>query len=131
INNDFAVMATMGANAVRVTVFPEVMGFPAPSPVMQSRLSQIVSLAGDHGLKVQLSLFDQFTEFADISDSLTWAHDLLAPLSGSSYLAFIDVRNELDAPSTLANPQIYRWSDALLPAVKRAAPGVPVTLSVT
>jgi hypothetical protein len=131
INDDFAVMATMGANAVRVTVFPEVMGFPAPSPVMQSRLSQIVSMAGDHGLKVQLSLFDQFTDFADIADSLTWAHDLLEPLAGGSNLAFIDLRNELDAPSTIGNPQVYRWADALLPAVERDAGGVPVTLSVT
>jgi hypothetical protein len=131
INDDFAVMAGMGANAVRITVFPEVMGFPRPSPVMQSRLAQIVSMAAGHGLEVQLSLFDQFTDFTDISGSLTWAHDLLAPLSGSSHIAFIDVRNELDAPSTLGNPQVYRWLDALLPAVEQDAPGVPVTLSVT
>jgi len=131
INHDFAVMATMGADAVRITVFPEVMGFPTPSPAMQSRLSQIVGMAGDHGLKVQLSLFDQFTDFADISDSLTWAHDLLEPLSGSPHLAFVDLRNELDAPSTMGNPQVYQWLDALLPAVERDAHGVPVTLSVT
>jgi hypothetical protein len=131
INDDFTAMAAMGVNAVRVTVFPDVMGFPAPSPVMQSRLSQIVSMAGGHGLKVQLSLFDQFTDFADISDSLTWAHDLLEPLGGGSHIEFIDLRNELDAPSTMGNPQVYRWLDALLPAVERDARGVPVTLSVT
>ncbi|HWG22900.1 hypothetical protein [Actinospica sp.] len=131
INDDFAVMAGMGANAVRITVFPDVMGFPTPSPVMQSRLAQIVGMAAGHGLEVQLSLFDQFTDFADISDSLTWAHDLLAPLSGGSHIAFIDVRNELDASSTMGNPQVYQWLDALLPAVERDAPGVPVTLSVT
>jgi hypothetical protein len=131
INDDFAAMAGMGANAVRITVFPDVMGFPTPSPVMQSRLAQIVSMAAGHGLEVQLSLFDQFTDFTDISDSLTWAHDLLAPLSGTSHIAFIDVRNELDAPSTMGNPQVYQWLNALLPAVERDAPGVPVTLSVT
>jgi hypothetical protein len=131
IDDDFAVMAGLGANAVRITVFPEVMGFPTPSPAMQSRLAQIVSMAAGHGLKVQLSLFDQFTDFADISDSLTWAHDLLAPLSGDSRIAFIDVRNELDAPSTLGNPQVYQWLDALIPVVEHDAPGVPVTLSVT
>jgi hypothetical protein len=131
INEDFAVMAGLGANAVRITVFPEVTGFPKPSPVMQSRLAQIVGMAAGHGLEVQLSLFDQFTDFADISDSLTWAHDLLAPLSGDSHIAFIDVRNELDAPSTLGDPQVYRWLDALIPAVGHDAPGVPVTLSVT
>jgi hypothetical protein len=131
INSDFAVMAGMGADAVRITVFPEVTGFPVPSPAMESRLLRIVSMAKSHGLKVQLSLFDQFTDFADISGSLTWAHDLLKPLRGSSQIAFIDVRNELDAPSTMGKPQVYRWIDALLPAVERDARGVPVTLSVT
>ena len=131
IDEDFAVMAGLGANAVRITVFPEVMGFPTPSQAMQSRLAQIVGMAAGHGLKVQLSLFDQFTDFADISDSLTWAHDLLAPLRGDSRIAFIDVRNELDAPSTLEDPQVYQWLDALIPAVEHDAPGVPVTLSVT
>ncbi|HEU5331146.1 MAG TPA: hypothetical protein VFU73_00230 [Actinocrinis sp.] len=131
IDDDFAVMAAMGANAVRITVFPDVMGFPAPSPVMQSRLARILSMAGGHGLKVQLSLFDQFTDFADIPDSLTWAHDVLEPLGGSAHLEFIDLRNELDAPSTVGNPQVYPWADALLPAVRQDAGGVPVTLSVT
>lgn len=131
IDEDFGRMAGMGANAVRITVFPEVTGFPSPSPVMQSRLAQIVNMAAGHGLAVQLSLFDQFTDFADIADSLTWAHDLLAPLSSGPRLAFIDVRNELDAPSTAGDPQVYRWLDAVLPAVQRDAPGVPVTLSVT
>ena len=131
IDDDFAQMASLGANAVRITVFPEVMGFPTPTSAMQARLAQVVGMAAGHGLKVQLSLFDQFTDFADISDSLTWAHDLLAPLRGDSRIAFIDVRNELDAPSTLGDPQVYPWLDALVPAVEQDAPGVPVTLSVT
>ncbi|HZU58788.1 MAG TPA: hypothetical protein VFA06_23110 [Actinocrinis sp.] len=131
IDHDFAVMASMGANAVRVTVFPDVMGFPSPSPVMQSRLAKIVDLADAHGLKVQLSLFDQFTDFADIPASLTWAREILDPLSAGSRVAFIDVRNELDAPSTLGDAQVYRWLNALLPAVKDDAHAVPVSLSVT
>ena len=131
LDSDFAAMERMGANAVRITVFPDVMGFPSPSPVMQSRLTQIVDMAAGHGLEVQLSLFDQFTDFADIPGSLTWAHDLLAPLGGNPHIAFVDLRNELDAPSTMGDPQVYQWLDALLPAVERDAPGVPVTLSVT
>ncbi|MBS2964720.1 hypothetical protein KGA66_16805 [Actinocrinis puniceicyclus] len=137
IDHDFAVMATMGVNTVRITVFPDVMGFPTPSAAMRSRLAQILGMAGAHGLKVQLSLFDQFTDFADIPDSLTWAHDLLEPLAGSSrQIGFIDLRNEIDAPATMDDPavhrpQVYRWLDALLPAVRHDAHGVPVALSVT
>jgi hypothetical protein len=131
IKDDFSRMASMGANAVRITVFPDVTGFPAPSPVMKSRLTQIARLATDNGLEVQLSLFDQFTDFTDIQGSLTWAQDVLRSLRQDQRLAFVDVRNELDAPSTLGDPRVYRWLDALLPAVERDAPGVPVTLSVT
>jgi hypothetical protein len=131
INRDFTAMKAMGANSVRITVFPGVTGFPVPSPLMRSRLARIVGLAGQHGLKVQLSLFDQFTDFADISGSSIWARDILAPFRGKSDIAFIDVRNELDASSTMGNPQVDRWIDALLPSVEGDAPGVPVTLSVT
>ena len=131
INADFAVIAAMGANAVRITVLPGVTGFPIPNPLMQSRLSQIVGMASGHGLKVQLSLFDQFTDFANISGSITWARDLLEPFTGSPHIAFIDLRNELDAPSTTGRADVYRWVDALLPAVERDAHGIPVTLSVS
>jgi hypothetical protein len=128
---DFGIMASMGANAVRVTVFPAVTGFPKPSPLMQSRITQIVGLAAAKGLKVQLSLFDQFTDFSDVSGSLTWAHDVLEHLAGSSEIAFIDLHNELDAPETMGRADVYHWIDALLPAVKSDADGIPVTLSVS
>jgi hypothetical protein len=131
INADFAVMAALGATAVRITVFPSVTGFPVPSSRMQSRLARVVGLASSHGLRVQLSLFDQFTDFADIPGSLTWARDVLRPFAGSPHVAFIDLRNELDAPATLGRPDVDRWVDALLPAVRRDARGIPVTLSVS
>jgi hypothetical protein len=131
INADLAVIAAMGATSVRVTVFPSVTGFPVPSPVMQSRLAQMAGLASGHGLKVQLSLFDQFTDFTDIPGSMTWARDVLHPFAGSSHVAFIDLRNELDASSTMGRADVCRWVDALLPAVRRDSRGIPVTLSVS
>jgi hypothetical protein len=131
INADFSIMAGMGANAVRITVFPAVTGFPVPSRLMQSRLAQIIVMARSHGLKVQLSLFDQFTDFSDIAGSKTWARDILARFAGSPDIAFIDLRNELDAPTTMGRPDVCRWVDALLPAVERDVAGIPVTLSVS
>ncbi|MGI8448404.1 MAG: hypothetical protein ACR2MP_14725 [Streptosporangiaceae bacterium] len=131
INADFSVLAAMGATAVRITVFPGVTGFPAPRPVMQARLSQIAGLARRHGLKIQLSLFDQFTDFTDIRGSMTWARDILRPLAGRRDIAFIDLRNELDALPPGGRARADRWVDALLPAVERAARGIPVTLSVS
>jgi hypothetical protein len=131
IKADFSSLSNMGANAVRVTVFPGVTGFPSPSHLMQSRLAQIITLAAAKGLKVQLSLFDQFSNFSDISGSETWAHEILERFAGSPDIAFIDLHNELDSPSTLGRPVVYRWIDALLPAVENDAKGIPVTLSVS
>jgi hypothetical protein len=131
VNADFAIMAGLGANAVRITVFPAVTGFPVPSQLMQSRLAQVIDMASRHRLKVQLSLFDQFTGFSDIEGSETWAHDILAPFAGSPQIAFIDLRNELDGSTTMGRPDVYRWVDALLPAVEHDAAGIPVTLSVS
>jgi hypothetical protein len=37
INRDFTTMAAMGANSVRITVFPGVTGFPVPCSLMQSQ----------------------------------------------------------------------------------------------
>jgi hypothetical protein len=131
IKSDFSILSSMGANAVRVTVFPAVTGFPDPSRLMQSRLAQIITLAAAKGLKVQLSLFDQFSNFSDISGSETWANEILERFAGSPDIAFIDLHNELDSPSTLGRPVVYRWIDALLPAVENDAKGIPVTLSVS
>jgi hypothetical protein len=131
IDADFATIANMGGNAVRITVFPSVTGFPNPSPVMQSRLLQTVEMAHDHGLKVQLSLFDQFSDFSDITGSKIWIHDILDRFAGSPDIAFIDLRNELDAPATLGRPVVYRWIDALLPVAENDADGIPVTLSIS
>jgi hypothetical protein len=131
IKADFSILESMGADAVRVTVFPAVTGFPNPSPLMQSRLARIISLANAKGLKVQLSLFDQFSNFSDISGSETWAHEILEHFAGSPDIAFIDLHNELDAPATMGRPVVYHWIDALLPVVENDAGGIPVTLSVS
>jgi hypothetical protein len=128
---DFAILHNLGANAVRVTIFPAVTGFPDPHPLMQSRLAQVIELAADHGLRVQLSIFDQFTAFSDITNSEVWARKLLKPLAGNAHIAFIDLRNELDTPQLLGRREVLRWVDRLLPAVQREAPGTPVSLSLS
>lgn len=122
---DFARIEALHANAVRITVFPSAFGYPLPSQLMQSRLAKVVELAQANGLKVQLSLFDQFTQWRDIAGSETWARTLLARYLNDPRIAFVDLRNELDPNNT---DQIT-WARQLLPVVKSAVGQVPVTVS--
>jgi hypothetical protein len=125
IASDFGILRNLGATAVRITVLPAVTGFPDPDPLMQFRLSLIIELAAEHRLKARLSIFDQFALFSGIVDSEKWVRELLRPYAESSCIAFIDLRNELDSRQTLGRRDV----DHLLPAVRREAPGTPVSLS--
>ena len=92
---DFVMIRRLNANAVRITVFPDTFGYPQPTPLMQSRLADLVKIAAHAGLKVQLSIFDQFDDWADVSGSEQWARCLLAPYADDPRIAFIDLHNEL------------------------------------
>lgn len=126
IGQDFATIAAMGANTVRLNVFPSTFGFPTPSGAMMRELESAVDLAAAHGLRVQLALFDWWNSYEDISDSTLWARAVLAPFASSPEVAFIDLRNEID----VTNPAAMAWARVELPVVERLAGTVPVTLSV-
>jgi len=58
INGDFATIAVLPANAVRIIIQAFAFGFPNPEPIMVSRLAAAVASARSLGLKVKLTLFD-------------------------------------------------------------------------
>ena len=115
----------LNANAVRITIFPDTFGYPQPTAVMQSRLAELVKIATHGGLKVQLSIFDEFDDWADITGSEQWAQCLLAPYADDPRIAFIDIRNELD-PN---DPREVAWARELLPFVQSVVGSIPVTVS--
>jgi hypothetical protein len=126
LNHDFAAISQLGGNAVRVNVFPSVTGFPQPSAAMEGELEAAVSLAVAHGLTVQLTLFDWWYDYMDISGSVTWARAVLAPFASSPAIAFIDLHNEI----TVSNGAAMSWAKALIPVIQQAAGSIPVTVSV-
>ena len=123
---DFSRIASLNANTVRLIVQTSAFGYPSPSVTMKKELAQGVSMAANAGLKVQLTLFDGFTSYADISGSEQWASQLLSGYKGDSRIAFIEVQNEVD-PSVSAQ---MTWAQQLIPYVRSRSGSTPVTVSV-
>lgn len=127
IHQDFARIAAMHFNTVRINLETGVFQLPTPSRRVLQQLATVVSLADREGLKVQLGLFDWFGNFADVLDSKAWIDAVVGPYRDDPRIAFIDLRNELDTTS----PAQVGWAAQLLPYLKSAAGSVPVTVSVT
>jgi hypothetical protein len=127
IAQDMTRIAKLHANGVRIIIPTTAFGFPNLHRWALSDLHQVVEMAHNHGLRVQLTLFDHFSGWNDIQDSRKWAATLLAPYAGNGEIAFIELHNEIDP----ADSAQMTWCRDLLPYVKARARGIPVTVSVT
>src|SRR3954462_7650948 len=96
IDRDFARIAGLSANTVRVVVEPGTFGYPTPSVQYAQRLATVVRLAGVHGLHVELTLFDWWDAYGEIAQSQQWAQALLAPYVHDARVAVVELRNEID-----------------------------------
>jgi hypothetical protein len=127
IDADFARIAALRANAVRIVVFPSVFGYPTPSPLMTQRLAATVNTAQAHGLKVAFTLFDWWGGYDDIAGSKVWASAILQPYVSDSRVAFVELKNEIDPYDGAA----MAWARALLPYVQSQQRTTPVTISTS
>ena len=124
-DGDMAKVAATGAGAVRIIVFPYVFGYPTPNLTMAGRLAAAVSIAGDHGLKVQLTLFDHWGDYQDRTGSRQWTTALLSGYRGDSRIAVVEVRNEIDP----ADPQAMVWARDQIGLLRSLLPNAPLTIS--
>jgi hypothetical protein len=127
---DLARIRSLGANAVRIVVQSSLFGFPQPDPLYLERLRQMIGLADQAGLRVELTLFDWcgYAEIADLAGSEQWARSVLAPYAGDSRIAAVELKNELDP----GDPVTLAWVRDLIPFAQRLLQhATPVTVSVT
>ncbi|MBI3967939.1 MAG: cellulase family glycosylhydrolase [Chloroflexi bacterium] len=127
VDADFARIAAMRGNTVRIIISPSAVGYPVPSPAGLDKLSQIVALASKHGLRVQLTLFDWWKSYGDVNGSKRWASGILSAYTSDPRIAFIELQNEIDPSDT----RVMGWVHAILPCVRSLAGTVPVTVSVS
>lgn len=126
ISHDFDRIHRLGANAVRIFVQPPAFGFPTVNPVMARRLAEVIGLAAQHSLRVHLTLFDFWHEFANLSGSREWAASLLSPYRHNPHIAVVELKNEIDPTDAPA----VAWVSRMLPYLRTILPRTLRTVSV-
>jgi hypothetical protein len=124
---DFARIASLGANTVRVIVPPAATGFPATTAKARADLRDVLAVARARGLRVQLTLFDWWHDYTDVAGSRQWVSSLLSGLGSDPVIALVELQNELPTGA----PAALEWARELLPDLERLLPGVPRTLSAS
>ena len=127
LNQGFAEIHALGGNAVRIVVFPYTLGWPVPSRVMAARFEDTLTIAANHGLGVQLTLFDQWHAFNEVRQSRTWLRTLLGPYSDDPEIRLAELKNEVDP----ADSAEVGWVRAMLPTLRSVLPRTPGTVSVS
>lgn len=128
LKTDFSKMASMHVNVVRLCFMPGAVGYPHPSPAMMDELKAAVGMAAQKGLRVQLTLFFMWHDYADIEGSKIWAKGVLEPFAHDSRIAFVELHNEIPQQDEAA----MSWSRTMLPYLRTVLDNsVPVTVSVT
>lgn len=122
--SDFAAIRSLNANTVRIIVQPGAVGFPVVMPSMRSELDDMINVAHSDGLSVQLTLFDWWSNYADISGSEQWVQSLLQGETTNPTIALVELQNEMPLNTLSVN-----WAKAMLPYLATLLPGVPRTVS--
>jgi hypothetical protein len=127
LDRDLSRIADTGAEMVRLIVFPSAFGFPTVEPGMRDRLETALHLTSRHGLRVQLTLFDYWSDYADLEGSRTWTASLLSASSEDPRIAVVEVQNEID-PS---DPQAMAWARDQIGLLHDLLPTTPVAVSTS
>ena len=124
---DFARIRALGANTVRIIVFPHTFGWPTISSGMAIHFADTLKIAAAEGLGVQLTLFNWWNSFQEISQSRAWLKELLDPYASDPEIQLVELANEVDPSDAAA----VAWVRALLPTLRSVMPHTPSTVSVS
>ncbi len=125
IDRDFARIRALGANTVRIFIQPSVFGFPTVRPVMADRLSEVIGLAARHSLRVHLTLFGRWSQYADIGGSKEWVSSLLSRYRDDPRIAVVELQNEVNPQ----DPEAVAWVRTMLPYLSTVLPATLRTVS--
>ncbi|WP_231956707.1 MULTISPECIES: cellulase family glycosylhydrolase [unclassified Actinoplanes] len=126
IDADMAKAAQLGATNIRAIVFPDAFGYPAPKVEYTEKLRKFISIADSYGMTVKLTLFDWWEGYSDASRSIAWAQAILDPYKDDPRVLAVELKNEFQPNDATA----IAWVQQVIPAVRAAAPTMPLTLSV-
>lgn len=124
---DLARIKAMGANAIRLCVFPSVVGWPSPKGAGFAHFNDAIAIAHARGLQVQLTLFDWWTPYNDVPNSKKWMTALLAGHRNDPRIAMVELINEVD----VNNSTQISWLQQTMPTLRNLVGWIPVTVSVS
>lgn len=127
LKSDFARIQALGANAVRIVVFPDAFGWPQISDRMAVRFADTLKIAASRDLGVQVTLFDWWGSYNEIAQSRAWLKALLQPYASNPEIQLVELKNEVNA----SDPAEVAWVRALLPTLRSVMPRTPSTVSVS
>jgi hypothetical protein len=127
LKRDFTKIRALGANAVRITVFPYTFGWPGISGVMAGRFADALSIAASAGLGVQLTLFDLWDSYSQIAQSRAWMRAFLSPYASDPEIQLVEIKNEVNPSDSVQ----VAWVRAMLPTLRAVMPRTPSTVSVS
>lgn len=127
LKDDFARIRGLGANAVRITVFPNIFGWPRITERMAVRFAKTLKIAASSDLGVQVTLFDWWGSYNEITQSQAWLKALLRSYASDPEIQLVELKNEVN-PSDSAE---VAWVRALLPTLRSVLPRTPSTVSVS
>lgn len=125
--SDFQAIASLGANTVRIIVAPAAMGYPTVTSTRLAEFRDMLAVASALGLSVQLTLFDMWHNYTDITGSQQWLNSLLSGQAKNPTIALVELQNELP----LGTSGALTWAGRLLPQLSTLLPGVPRTVSAS
>lgn len=125
IQADFERASRIDVNTVRLILDPTTMGYPTVSHTAAAELAEVMDLAQQAGLHVQLTLFDWWDDYEDVSGSEAWLQSVLSAYRSDPQIAFIELKNEINT----AQPVAMLWAGRVLATLRSVAGSIPITIS--
>lgn len=130
IGQDFARIASLGLNTVRLFIDYNAFGGARLLPAQREKLQQVLQLAERHRLGVILTLFDQTAPYAPERRAEAEAHlrALVAATADAPALLAWDLKNESDSDyATYGRDTVKNWIRAMAASLQRLDSRHPVT----
>jgi hypothetical protein len=126
INADLAKADALGADNIRIIIFPTQFGWPKPWNGYQDRLASFVDMAAAHGMTVKFTLFDWWDGYEEVANSVNWANTVLSRYRDDKRVIAFELQNEFNAGDAAA----VAWAKKMVPAMRSSFPTMPLTFSV-
>lgn len=129
---DFDRIQRLGFNTVRVFVPYDIFGGAAVEPTMKARLHQLLQLAARRQLRVIVTLFDFYGDYANPGPALRHARQLVAGLETQPTILAWDLKNESDSDYARAGKAtVLAWIHQLAAGLRAAGVRQPLTASTS